>query len=160
MAITSLAIYLSLLLQFRNALKPLVLFGAIPFGAVGALGLLWLTDAPLGFMAMLGLASLIGLVTSQVIVLFDGIEKMREQGSSLYDALLDSGITRMRAVTISVASTVFGLLPLALRGGPLWEPMTYAQIGGLSVTVFVVLLLVPVLYAIFVLDLKAVKWEH
>jgi len=48
---------------------------------------------------------------------------------------------------------------LALHGGPLWEPLCYAQIGGLSVATFIELLLVPVLYAIFVLDLKIVKWE-
>jgi Cu/Ag efflux pump CusA len=54
---------------------------------------------------------------------------------------------------------VFALFPLALHGGPLWEPLCYAQIGGLSVATFIELLLVPVLYAIFVLDLKIVKWE-
>ena len=58
------------------------------------------------------------------------------------------------ALMISVA-----LFPLASHGGPLWEPMCYAQIGGLSVATFITLLLVPVLYAIFVLDLKLVKWE-
>jgi Cu/Ag efflux pump CusA len=54
---------------------------------------------------------------------------------------------------------VIALFPLASHGGPLWEPMCYAQIGGLSVATFITLLLVPVLYAIFVLDLKLVKWE-
>jgi multidrug efflux pump len=51
-------------------------------------------------------------------------------------------------------------LPLAAHGGPLWEPMCYAQVGGLTVATFVTLLLVPVLYAMFVLDLKIVKWEE
>jgi Cu/Ag efflux pump CusA len=54
---------------------------------------------------------------------------------------------------------VIALFPLASHGGPLWEPMCYAQIGGLSVATFITLLLVPVIYAIFVLDLKLVKWE-
>jgi len=58
-----------------------------------------------------------------------------------------------------VGATVFALFPLALHGGPLWEPLCYAQIGGLTIATFVELLLVPVLYAIFVLDLKIVKWE-
>ena len=159
MLLSATAIYLALLIQFRHSIKPFVLFTAIPYGMVGALALLWGTGAPLGFMALLGLASLIGLITSQAIVLFDSVEGMREQGKPLYDALLDSGIVRMRPVIISVSSTVFGLLPLALKGGPLWEPMTYAQIGGLTLTAFIILLLVPVLYAIFVLDLKLVKWE-
>ena len=59
---------------------------------------------------------------------------------------------------ITVGATVFGLVPLALHGGPLWQALCYAQIGGLVVATFVTLLLVPVIYAIFVLDLKIVKW--
>jgi hypothetical protein len=60
---------------------------------------------------------------------------------------------------ITVGATVLGLVPLAIHGGPLWEPLCYAQIGGLTVATFVTLLLVPVLYSIFVLDLKLIKWE-
>ena len=59
---------------------------------------------------------------------------------------------------ITVGATVLGLVPLALHGGPLWEPLCYAQIGGLTIATFVTLFLVPVLYAIFVLDLKIVTW--
>ena len=54
---------------------------------------------------------------------------------------------------------VIALIPLASHGGPLWEPMCYAQIGGLTVATFITLLLVPVIYSIFVLDLKLVRWE-
>jgi len=60
---------------------------------------------------------------------------------------------------ITVGATVLGLIPLAIHGGPLWEPLCYAQIGGLSIATFVTLLLVPVIYSIFVLDLKLIKWE-
>ena len=60
---------------------------------------------------------------------------------------------------ITVGATVLGLVPLAMHGGPLWEPLCYAQIGGLTIATFVTLLLVPVLYSIFVLDLKLIKWE-
>ena len=66
---------------------------------------------------------------------------------------------RLRPVLITVGATVIALFPLASHGGPLWEPMCYAQIGGLSVATFITLLLVPVIYSIFVLDLKLVKWE-
>jgi hypothetical protein len=62
-------------------------------------------------------------------------------------------------VLITVGATVIALFPLASHGGPLWEPLCYTQIGGLSVATFITLLLVPVLYAIFVLDLKIVPWE-
>ena len=61
---------------------------------------------------------------------------------------------------ITVAATVTALFPLALHGGPLWQPLCYAQIGGLSIATFITLLLVPVLYSIFVLDLKIIRWER
>jgi len=113
--------------------------------------------APFGFMAFLGIASLVGVIVSHVIVLFDFIEEMHAQGAPLRQALLDAGIVRLRPVLITVGATVFGLIPLALHGGPLWEGLCYTQIGGLSVATVITLLLVPVLYAIFVLDLKIVR---
>jgi len=115
--------------------------------------------APFGFMAFLGIASLVGVIVSHVIVLFDFIEEMHEKGEPLERALVDAGIIRLRPVMITVGATVLALFPLALHGGPLWKPLCYAQIGGLSVATLITLLLVPVLYAIFVLDLKIVKWE-
>ena len=60
---------------------------------------------------------------------------------------------------ITVGATVLGLVPLAMHGGPLWEPLCYAQIGGLTIATFITLLLVPVMYSIFVLDLKLIKWD-
>jgi multidrug efflux pump subunit AcrB len=116
--------------------------------------------APFGFMAFLGVVSLIGVIVSHVIVLFDFIEEAHAKGEPLRDALLDAGIVRLRPVMITVGATVFGLVPLALHGGPLWEPLCYTQIGGLLVATFITLILVPVLYAIFVLDLKIVRWEE
>ena len=74
-------------------------------------------------------------------------------------ALLDAGIMRLRPVLITVGATVIALFPLAVHGGPLWEPLCYAQIGGLAIATFITLLLVPVLYSIFVLDLRIVKWK-
>jgi len=159
--VTSIAmIFLALVLQFRHAVKPIIVFAAIPFGVVGALAALWIMGAPFGFMAFLGVASLIGVIVSHIIVLFDFIEEMHEQGKPLEEALLDAGIVRLRPVLITVAATVIALFPLAAHGGPLWEPMCYAQIGGLTAATFVTLLIVPVLYAIFVLDLKLVKWAE
>ena len=78
----------------------------------------------------------------------------------LIEALLDAGIMRLRPVLITVGATVIALFPLASHGGPLWEPLSYAQIGGLSVATFITLLLVPVIYSIFVLDLKLVQWKR
>jgi hypothetical protein len=59
-----------------------------------------------------------------------------------------------------VGATILALFPLAVEGGPLWQPLCYAQIGGLAVATFITLLLVPVFYSIAVLDLKIVKWEE
>jgi multidrug efflux pump subunit AcrB len=160
MLISIAMIYLALVFQFRHAIKPFIVFAAIPYGIVGALAALWMMGSPFGFMAFLGIASLIGVIVSHIIVLFDFIEEMHEQGASLQDALLDAGIMRLRPVLITVAATVIALFPLAAHGGPLWEPLCYAQIGGLTVATFVTLLLVPVIYATCVLDLKLVAWHE
>jgi multidrug efflux pump subunit AcrB len=152
-------IYLALVFQFKHAIKPVIVFAAIPYGVVGALAVLWLMGTPFGFMAFLGIISLIGVIVSHIIVLFDFIEERHEQGEPLIEALLDAGIMRLRPVLITVAATVTALFPLAAHGGPLWEPLCYAQIGGLTFATFVTLLLVPVIYATFVLDLKLVKWD-
>jgi multidrug efflux pump subunit AcrB len=158
LAISIAAIYLALVIQLKSAVKPLVVFAAIPYGVGGALVCLVLTGSPFGFMAFLGIISLIGVIVSHIIVLFDFIEEMHEAGEPLREALLDAGILRLRPVMITVAATVFALFPLASHGGPLWEPLCYAQIGGLTIATFLTLLLVPVIYAIFVLDLKIVPW--
>jgi multidrug efflux pump subunit AcrB len=159
MLVSVIAIYLALVFQFRHAIKPLIVFTAIPFGAVAAFVSLIVMNAPFGFMAFLGVASLIGVIVSHVIVLFDFIEEMHERGEPLREALVDAGIARLRPVLITVGATVFGLIPLAMHGGPLWEALCYTQIGGLTFATVVTLILVPVLYAIFVLDLKLVRWE-
>jgi multidrug efflux pump subunit AcrB len=158
MAISIFLIFLALVIQFRHAIKPLLVLAAAPYGVVGSLVALYLMGSPFGFMAFLGIASLIGVIVSHVIVLFDFIEEMHEKGEPLEQALLDAGIVRLRPVMITVGATVLALFPLAVHGGPLWQPLCYAQIGGLSVATFITLLLVPVLYSIFVLDLKIVKW--
>jgi multidrug efflux pump subunit AcrB len=152
-------IYLMLVFQFKHAIKPFIVFTAIPFGVLGALAALWVVGLPFGFMAFLGIISLIGVIVSHVIVLFDFIEERHEAGEPLIEALLDAGIIRLRPVLITVAATVTALFPLAAHGGPLWEPLCYTQIGGLTIATFVTLLLVPVIYATFVLDLKLVRWD-
>jgi len=156
--ISIIGIYAALLLQFGDAIKPLLVLAATPYGVVGALLCLALMGSPFGFMAFLGIASLIGVIVSHVIVLFDFIEEMREKGEPFEQAIRDAGIERLRPVMITVAATILALFPLASHGGPLWQPLCYAQIGGLAVATFITLLLVPVFYSIAVLDLKIVKW--
>jgi multidrug efflux pump subunit AcrB len=157
--ISLLGIYGALLLQFSNAVKPLLVLAAVPYGVVGALLALAIMGTPFGFMAFLGVASLIGVIVSHIIVLFDFIEEMHEKGEPFEQALRDAGIQRLRPVLITVGATILALFPLAIEGGPLWKPLCYAQIGGLAVATFITLLLVPVFYSIAVLDLRIVKWD-
>lgn len=160
LAISVASIFLALTFQFRNAIKPFIVFAAVPFGAVGALFALWVMGSPFGFMGFLGVVSLVGVIVSHIIVLFDFIEEKHAEGEPFEQAVLDAGIMRLRPVMITVGATVIALFPLAAHGGPLWEPLCYAQIGGLTAATFITLLLVPVFYAICVLDLKIVKWDR
>jgi multidrug efflux pump subunit AcrB len=135
--ISIIGIYSALLIQFKNAIKPLLVFAAVPFGVVGALLGLAVTHTAFGFMAFLGIASLIGVIVSYIIVLFDFIEEMHDAGEPFEQALGDAGIERLRPVMITVAATIFALFPLATHGKPLWKPLCYAQIGGLGIATFV-----------------------
>jgi multidrug efflux pump len=153
-------IYLALVAQFRSAIKPLIVFVALPYGAVAAVVGLVTMHSPLSFMALLGIISLMGVIVSHVIVLFDFIEERHEHGAPMREALLDAGLMRLRPVLITVVATILGLVPLAIHGGPLWEPLCYAQIAGLGFATVVTLLLVPVLYTIMIKDLKLIKWDR
>jgi len=159
LVLSCIMIYVALVVQFNNAVKPVLVFMCVPYGVVGALLALLAMGTPFGFMAFLGVASLVGVIVSHVIVLFDFVEEMHEKGEPFMEAVLDAGIERLRPVMITVGATVLALFPLSIRGGPLWQPLCYAQIGGLSLATFIELLLVPVMYGIFVLDLKLIKWE-
>jgi multidrug efflux pump subunit AcrB len=159
MAISSFAVFIALLFQFKNAIKPLLVLAAAPYGMTGAFCALWIMHEPFGFMAFLGVASLVGVIVSHSIVLFDFIEERHHAGDDFENALIDAGILRLRPVLITVFATVLALFPLALHGGPLWKPLCYAQIGGLLVATIVTKLQVPVMYAIFVLDLKVLEWK-
>ena len=153
------AIYLALVLQFNSATQPILIYAAVPFGVVGGLIGLLIFGSTFGFMAFLGVASLAGLIISHVIVLFDFIDEMRRKGEPLRKAVVDAGLARLRPVVVTVLACVGGLIPLALSGGPLWEPMCYVQIVGMLVATLVTLVVVPVLYVIFVEDLHLVRRE-
>ena len=94
---------------------------AAAFAALAIMG------SPFGLIAFLGVISLIGVIVSQNIVLFECIEEKLKEGEDIRTAILDAGIMRLRPVAISVAATGIALIPLAINGGPLWEPLCYAQ---------------------------------
>jgi multidrug efflux pump subunit AcrB len=153
------AIYIALAFQFKNPVKPLIVFAALPYGMTGGFIGLWLGGAAFGTMAFLSFVSLVGVIVSHVIVLFDFIEEMHAKGEPLRTALIDAGIARLRPVVVTVTATVLGLIPLAMHGGPLWTGLCYVQMGGLTVATIGTLALVPVLYTIAVKDLKLVQWD-
>jgi multidrug efflux pump subunit AcrB len=160
LVISIVCIFGTLVIQFNHLVKPWIVFSAIPFGISGAFFALRLTHTSFGFMAFLGVSSLVGVIVSHVIVLFDSIEEEHRAGRPFVQAILDAGIQRIRPVLITIGATVLALFPLALHGGPLWQPLCYAQIGGLTIAAFVTLLLVPVIYSIFVLDLQWIQWTE
>ncbi|GAB2876903.1 efflux RND transporter permease subunit [Microbulbifer echini] len=160
LGVSSGAIFLALVFQFSNLLKPLVVFATVPLGMVGALTALFVTGQPFGFMAFLGIVSLVGVIVSHIIVLFDFIEVRHAAGDPFREALLDAGILRLRPILITIAATTCALVPLAIHGGPLWQPLCFAQIGGLILATCGTLMLVPVLYTIMVVDLKWIHWQE
>ena len=132
---------------------------AIPFGLVGVVLGLSITRTHFGFMAFLGVASLIGVIVSHIIVLFDFIEEARERGQPLHRAVIDAGLVRLRPVLVTVLATVGGLLPLGLEGGPMWRQLVYVQIGGLLLATVVTKGVVPLLYVVFVETFHLVEWR-
>ena len=157
--ISALGIFMALVVQFKNLVKPFVVFAAVPFGMVGAVIGLVIMGEPFSFMAFLGMVSLVGVIVSHIIVLFDYIEERHDAGDPFKEALLDAGIMRLRPITITIAATTLALIPLAFHGGPLWQGLCYAQIGGLVFAMFGTLIFIPTLYAFAVLDLKVIPWN-
>src|SRR5258706_4284155 len=115
---------------------------------MGGLTALWIMGTPFGFMAFLGIISLVGLIVSHIIVLFDFIEERHSEGEPLKEAVLDACIMRLRPVLITVLALVIALVPLALPCGPLSEPMRYAQMGRMRCATFISPLLGSVIYSI------------
>ncbi len=158
LAISVSLIFAALVAQFHSLVKPWLVFAAVPYGIVGAFLALAITRTPFGFMAFLGIASLVGVIVSHVIVLFEFIEQRQDEGEPLIQGLLDAGIERLRPVMVTVGATLLALIPLAIHGGPLWRPLCFAQIGGLSLATVIELVLVKSFYVIFVADLGILKW--
>ena len=150
-------IALALILQFHSVSKSVVVLLTVPLGLIGAFFGLAVTNSPLGFMALLGIVSLAGVIVSHIIVLSDFIEEARAAGMPLEQALVRSGLVRLRAVLVTVLATVGGLLPLFYAGGALWHPLTAVHIFGLLLATILTLVLLPVLYFVFCTRLKWIK---
>lgn len=154
MAISLSLIALAMIIQFNSVMKSFVVMLTVPLGLIGALAGLTLFHAPLGFMAMLAVVSLAGVIVSHIIVLSDAIEEGRAEGMELQAALIQAGLVRMRPVLVTVLATAGGLVPLALTGGELWRPLTAVHICGLLVATVLTLFILPVLYYLFAARLR------
>ncbi|WP_197473928.1 efflux RND transporter permease subunit, partial [Oleiphilus sp. HI0066] len=100
-----------------------------------------------GFMTLLGVISLAGIVINNAIVLLERIElEINDNGLAPYDAIVMAGKRRLRPILLTTATTVLGMLPLYFGGGLMWEPMAVAIIAGLLFSTILTLILVPVLY--------------
>lgn len=144
--IAILSIFAVLVLQFRSVKQPLIIFLAIPFAVTGMIWALWITGNTFSFTAFIGLTSLAGIVVNNSIILVDYINKLRERGIALQDALRQAAETRLTPIVLTALTTIGGLLPLTLRGGTLWAPLGWTIIGGLLVSTLLTLIIVPVFY--------------
>jgi multidrug efflux pump subunit AcrB len=142
-------IFAVLVLQFRSYSQPLIVFSAIPLAIIGSLVALLITGYSFSFTAFIGLTSLVGIVVNNSIILVDYTNKLRAEGRDIVSALKEAGETRFIPIILTTATTVGGLLPLTLGGGTLWAPMGWTIIGGLIMSTFLTLLVVPVLYKLY-----------
>ena len=135
----------ALVFQFNSARRVLLTFMTIPLIIAGAPLALFLADRPLSFFAILGLISLMGIVINNAIVLIDQIDIERKT-AMLDDAIVTAAKKRFTPVMLTSLTTVLGLLPMALNGGALFEPMATLMIGGLLLASPLTLLFVPPVY--------------
>lgn len=150
--ISLILVYLIMASQFESLKMPFIIMFSIPFAFSGVAIALFLSNTALSVISGIGAVMLIGIVVKNAIVLVDFINLMRERGYELYEAIAISGRSRLRPVIMTSATTILGMLPLALStgsGSELWSPMGVAVIGGLIFSTVVTLVLVPVVYAIF-----------
>lgn len=143
-------VYLILVALYNSYVYPFVVLFSIPMAIVGALLLLALTQESLNIFSIMGLIMLVGLVGKNAILVVDFTNKLRAQGKSIYEALIEATQLRFRPVLMTNLSMVIGLLPIALAGdaGSEWKNgLAIALIGGLSSSMFLSLILVPVVYA-------------
>jgi multidrug efflux pump subunit AcrB len=142
-------VFIVLVVQFRSYLKPLIILFAAPVSLVGALLALWVTRTPLNISSFMGLIMLLGLVVKNGIILLDYTDRLRaERDMPLRAALREAGRVRLRPILMTTLCTIFGLAPLAIglgAGAELQRPLAIAVIGGLTLSTFITLLVVPTL---------------
>ncbi len=145
-------VYLVMASQFESFLHPFVIIFTLPLGAIGVVAALALTGNTVNVVALIGIVMLAGIVVNNAIVLIDAVNRLRrEEGLSKEAALLEAGKQRLRPILMTSATTIFGLLPMALglgEGAELRAPLAITVIGGLTVATLLTLVVIPVVYSL------------
>jgi len=145
-------VFIVMAAQFESLTYPFIIMFSLPFAFSGVLMALFFTNSTLSVMSLLGAIMLIGIVVKNGIVLIDYITLCRERGQSVLHSVVTAGKSRLRPVLMTTATTVLGMIPMAVGGGQgseMWSPMAIAVIGGLTVSTILTLVLIPTLYCIF-----------
>ena len=156
-----LLVYMVMAIQFQSLLYPFIILGTIPLAFTGGMLALLVTNSYLSLVSIMGLIILIGIVVNNGIVLIDYINKLREQGKTVKDAIVEAGETRLRPILMTALTTILALLTLAIgfgEGSELLQPMAITAIGGLIYATILTLVVVPAIYALF--NRKQMKQEE
>jgi HAE1 family hydrophobic/amphiphilic exporter-1 len=146
-----LLVYMIIAAQFEPLVHPFTIMLTVPLGMIGAVLTLLLTGNTLSLSSLLGVIILVGVVVNNSIVLVDYVNQLRAKGMSKDESLIQAGVTKLRAILLTAATTIVGMLPMAIGRGEASElrsPMAWTVIGGLAVATLLTLILVPTVYSI------------
>ena len=148
-ALILILVYIVMASQFESFSKPGIIMFTVPFALSGVILSLWITGVSLDMIGALGIVLLVGIVVKNGIVLVDYINLLRERGHDLNEAIQMSGQSRLRPVLMTAFTTILGMVPMAVsqgEGAEMWRPLGIVVIGGLTISTFLTLYIVPVLY--------------
>ena len=142
-------VYVVMASQFESLIHPFVIIFTIPLGLIGVVAALWLSDTAVSVVVFIGLIMLAGIVVNNAIVLVDYINHLRRGGSPKREAIVQAGAVRLRPILMTTATTVLGLLPMALgfgEGAEIRTPMALTVIAGLISATVLTLVVIPTVY--------------
>lgn len=149
---------LVLIMLFKDYKKPIIIFCCIPFVLVGVIPIVLATGKPFGFVAIVGVLGLIGMMIKNGIVLMDEISMEISQGRELHDALIHSSKSRLRPVMMAALTTILGMIPLV--SDDMFGSLAVTIMGGLFVGSLITLVFLPVLYSLFFQKSQVVKTDE
>jgi multidrug efflux pump subunit AcrB len=133
-----------LMVQLQSFQRLFLVLSVAPLGLIGVVAALLLSGRPLGFVAILGILALLGMITKNAVILIGQIEAERSQGKDAWEAAVDASSSRFRPIMLTAVSTVLGMIPIAPT--VFWGPMAFAIMGGLLVATILTLIFLPTLY--------------